>query len=91
MKIKQTLRLLLVIPLLLAGCYPKGPDFTEDYDVVITDYNPKYVFKSKSTYSIPTKIVKITGNVLTGDPPEYIPAANATSIQIGRASCRERV
>lgn len=41
----------------LAGCYPSGPDYAEELDVVYTDYDNQFDFKSKSTYSIPSKIV----------------------------------
>jgi hypothetical protein len=41
----------------LAGCYPQGPDFTEDLDVVYTNYDPDYDFVGQSTYAMPDKIV----------------------------------
>lgn len=43
--------------LLSSGCYPGGPDFTEDLDVVYTDYDDTYDFQSRSTYAMPDKIV----------------------------------
>ncbi|HTF16883.1 MAG TPA: DUF4136 domain-containing protein [Chryseolinea sp.] len=43
--------------LLLAGCYPQGPDYTEDTDVVYTTYDEKYEFQTKETYAMPDKIV----------------------------------
>lgn len=42
---------------LLLGCYPDGPDYTEDLDVVYTNYVDTYDFKGKSTYAMPDKIV----------------------------------
>jgi len=79
MKINRTMsKLLLIVPILLAACYPQGPDFTTDYDVVITNHNPDYNFKAKTTFAIPDKIVKITGNVITGDPPKFVPQAYAS-------------
>jgi len=42
---------------LASGCYPGGADFTEDYDVVYTNHSASYDFQSKSTYSMPDKIV----------------------------------
>ena len=33
--------------ILLAGCYPQGPEYVEDLDVVITDYEPSYDFSSQ--------------------------------------------
>ena len=75
MKFHQRLsRIMVIVPVLLAACYPEGPQYTNDTDVVLTNFNPSYNFKSKGKFSIPDKIVKITGNVLTGDPPKYIPA-----------------
>lgn len=66
-------RWLMVMPLLIAGCYPQGPETAADTDVVITSYNSSYNFKSKGTFAIPDKVVKITGNAATGDPPVYVP------------------
>mgnify|MGYP001166003122 FL=1 len=43
--------------LVLGGCYPAGPDFTEDLDVVYTDYDPEFDFQGQSTYAMPDKIV----------------------------------
>jgi hypothetical protein len=43
--------------LLLAGCYPQGPDYAEDTDVVYTTFDEGYDFKTKSTYAMPDKIV----------------------------------
>ncbi len=43
--------------LLLAGCYPAGPDYTEDLDAVYTVYDQQYDFVSKGTYAMPDQIV----------------------------------
>lgn len=59
--------------LLLWGCYPGGPDYAEDMDVVLTKHNDSYDFAAKATYAMPDRIVKITGNVLEGEDPEFIP------------------
>jgi hypothetical protein len=66
--------------LFLWGCYPNGPSYTQDLDIVITHHNPDYNFVAKGTYAMPDKVVKITGNLQEGDLPEYIPAVNATVI-----------
>jgi hypothetical protein len=65
---------------LLWGCYPNGPDYIEDMDIVVTKHNPEYDFTIKSTYAIPNKIVKITGSVAEGDSPEFIPDATGQKI-----------
>ncbi len=41
----------------LAGCYPGGAVFTEDLDVVYTNFNDEYDFQSQSTYAMPDSIV----------------------------------
>jgi hypothetical protein len=66
--------------LFLWGCYPDGPTYTEDLDLVITHHNPDYDFVAKGTYAMPDKVVEITGNLTEGDLPEYLPDANATVI-----------
>ncbi len=66
--------------LLLSGCYPDGPDYVEELDVVLTYHNDTYEFGTKTTYSMPDRIVKITGNLQEGDAPVYIPDATAALI-----------
>jgi len=66
--------------LLLWGCYPEGPTYTEDLDVVVTHHNPSYNFVSRDTYSMPDRIVRITGNLMEGDAPVFIPDENAERI-----------
>lgn len=68
---KKLIALLLVsAQFVLWGCYLEGPDYTEELDIVLTNYDNQYDFASKGTYSLPDKIVKITGR--PSDPPEYI-------------------
>jgi hypothetical protein len=66
--------------LMIAGCYPGGPDYTEELDVVLTYHNPDYNFGTKPTYAMPDQIVKITGNIQEGEMPEFIPPATAAQI-----------
>jgi hypothetical protein len=65
---------------LMAGCYPDGAEYYEDTDVVYTNYNDKYDFNSKGTYSIPDKIVKITGELKDGEDPEFVKEPYNTQI-----------
>jgi len=83
MRMKMRSRLAVVIVTmssLLLGCYPQGPEATEDLDVVLTYFRDGYDFKAKTTYAMPDNIVKITGNLQEGDSPEFIPNATATLI-----------
>lgn len=65
----------------LSGCYPGGPEYIEDYDLVLTNYSKEYDFGGQGTYSIPDSIVKITGDAL--DKPgdiKYVSAVIADPI-----------
>lgn len=53
--------------LVLAGCYPQGPDYTEDLDVVYTNYDPQFDFAGRATYSMPDKIVTDVQITNSGD------------------------
>ena len=68
------------ILIFLVSCYPKGPDYYEDLDVVYTDYDQGYDFASKGTYSIPDKIVKMTGEFVDGGLPEFVDEPGATQM-----------
>lgn len=58
---------------LLTGCYPDGPDYIEEMDVVLAKHNDTYNFAAKGTYAISDKIVKVTGNLVEGETPEFVP------------------
>jgi hypothetical protein len=60
------------IILLLGSCYPQGPEYYEDLDVVYTNYDDQYDFSSKGSYAMPDKIVKVTGNLIEGEDPEFV-------------------
>lgn len=47
---------------LLWGCYPEGPEYVDELDIVYSNYDPEFDFEAKGTYSLPDKIVKITGD-----------------------------
>jgi|SRR5688572_3946182 len=42
---------------LLWACYPNGPEYVEDADVVLTTFDETYDFSAKSTFAMPDKIV----------------------------------
>lgn len=65
---------------LLWGCYPQGPDYAEEMDVVVTSHKETYDFASKATYAMPNKIVKITGDLAEGEEPGFIPDGTASKI-----------
>ncbi len=63
---------LLGIIFLMVSCYPEGIEYYEETDLVYTNYDDAYDFASKGTYSIPDKIVKVTGNLTEGENPEFV-------------------
>ena len=74
----------IVSAVLLAGCYPNGPDYVEQLDIVVSNYDPNFDFSAKSTYSLPDQVVKITGESID-DPdgngqPDFIDQGTATLI-----------
>ena len=62
----------LSIIILLGSCYPGGIEYYEDTDVVYTDYDDSFDFQSRGEYAIPDKIVKIEGNLIEGEDPEFV-------------------
>jgi hypothetical protein len=69
---KRKITFYLGIIMLLGSCYPQGPEYYEDLDVVYTNYDDQYDFASKGTFAIPDKIVKVTGNLIEGEDPEFV-------------------
>lgn len=69
---------LLCIPLLglgllcLSGCYPEGPEYTDEYDVVFTNHDDATNFKEKVYYSMPDDVVKIDGEYDPAQGPDFI-------------------
>jgi hypothetical protein len=76
----QKLFILFVSVLLIGGCYPAGPEYYEDLDVVATSFERDFDFQTPSTFTLPDKIVKIDGGLVSGEEPEYLPSATAAQI-----------
>jgi hypothetical protein len=65
---------------LLSGCYYQGPEYYDELDIVYTNYDNTFDFKSNKKYSMPNKIVKVTANVAQGSKPEYVSSSSASLI-----------
>jgi hypothetical protein len=63
-----------VLLTVLFGCYPGGATYVDEYDIAYSNYDNTFDFVGKATYSLPDKIVKITGDLVqvNPSPPEYI-------------------
>ena len=59
MEKRLTQVLALIVFLFLGSCYPEGPEFVEDLDVVYTNYDPGFNFSEQNTFAIPDSIVLI--------------------------------
>lgn len=66
MIVKHSLVISLFV-ILLAGCYPQGPDFVDELDAVYTNYDPSFNFDQAYTYSLPDGVLDINDSDL--DPP----------------------
>ena len=77
---KKNVILFLGIIFMMVSCYPDGPEYYEDMDLVYTNYEETFDFASKGTYAIPDKIVKITGNLVEGEDPEFVQEPYNTQI-----------
>jgi Domain of unknown function (DUF4136) len=69
---------------ILASCYPHGAETEEDLDLVYTNYDDGFDFRSQTTYAIPDSVIKITGDVFN-DPdgdgkPQFVSATYSTAI-----------
>jgi len=62
------------------GCYISGPTYTDEFDLVITNYDKNATFKGRAFYAMPDKVAKITGNVAQGLPPTYLSEPYASTI-----------
>ena len=81
-----SLRYLLIACLLplLWSCYPKGAEYTDELDLVYTNYASDFNFTALKTYSMPDSVIKITGDVIS-DPdgdgkPTFLAASSAKVI-----------
>lgn len=62
----------LVSMALLAGCYPQGPEYIDEYDLVLTNFSPTFDFTTTTTYSLPDSVIKISGDLIDGENPDMV-------------------
>ena len=71
MKILKVLSLTAIV-FLLTQCYPEGPEYIDELDLVYSNYDPGTNFASKQTYAIPDKIMKIDDDLIAGGDPNFV-------------------
>ena len=62
----------LALIILVIGCYPGGPEFVNQLDLVYTDYDETYDFQSQMTYALPDGVIEIGDENPGSNPPEFI-------------------
>jgi hypothetical protein len=80
MKYLGRIILILLFTVIFWGCYPEGQEYYSDYDIVYTNYDNHYEFSGHNNYTIPDKIVKITGSAIEGKPVEFVNSVYATPV-----------
>jgi hypothetical protein len=71
MKILNVLSLAALV-FLLTQCYPAGPEYIDELDLVYSNYDPACDFTAKRTYALPDKIMKIDDDLISGSDPNFV-------------------
>lgn len=79
MKIFKVLSLTAIV-FLLTQCYPAGPEYIDELDLVYSNYDPAYTFATKQTYAIPDRIMKIDDDLVAGGDPNFVKEPYATQL-----------
>lgn len=79
MKILRVLSLTALV-FLLTQCYPEGPVYTDEVDLVYSNYDPASDFTVKHTYAIPDKIMKIDDKLVNGGSPNFVKDVYASQL-----------
>jgi len=77
---KKNVLYLIGIIFLMVSCYPGEIDSYEELDLVYTNYDDTFDFASKGTYTMPDKIVKVTGDLAEGQNPDFVQEPYNTEI-----------
>jgi len=77
MKILKILSLMAIV-LLMTQCYPEGPEYYEELDLVYSNYDAGYDFTAEQTYAIPDKIMLVDEDLVNGGEPNFIKEPYAT-------------
>lgn len=59
--------------MLMYSCYPEGPEYVEDLDVVYTNYDPEFNFTEQTTFAMPDSIILINEQNFNGFEEQEAP------------------
>lgn len=68
------------LAVLLTQCYPEGPEYYEELDLVYSNYDPNYGFDSKLTYAIPDKIMLVDDDLVNGGEANFVKEPYASQV-----------
>jgi Domain of unknown function (DUF4136) len=74
-KMKTLIRTFMVVSMTwgLFGCYPEGPEYVDELDIVYTNYDPSFDFKALGTFALPDNVIKLDGKDFKNNNGEDIP------------------
>jgi hypothetical protein len=81
-KIKATVTIA-CLAMVSISCFPDGAEYIDELDIVYTNYDDSYNFKSKNTFALPDKVIKVDQENIPGEPgfePEYVSPAYSAAI-----------
>ena len=70
----------LVLGLVFTGCYPDPTIYTEDLDLVYTNYDDQLNFKAYKTYAMPDSIVEVVREISSPEDLEFLQEPYNTKI-----------
>lgn len=79
MKILKILSLMAIV-LLMTQCYPEGPEYYEELDLVYSNYDAGYDFPAEHTYAIPDKIMLVDDDLVNGGDPNFVKEPYGTQV-----------
>jgi hypothetical protein len=64
------------------GCYPDGPEYVDELDIVYTNYDPSFDFKAANTFALPDQIIEIGSSDFKNQDgtDEFVTSQFATTI-----------
>lgn len=84
MKRKLNILYMVILLVIFQSCYPDGPEYVDDLDIVYTNYDPDFNFQETLTFALPDSVIKINGtdfqNQNGSAKPEFISPQYATVI-----------
>lgn len=61
-----------VLALVLSSCYPDPTIYTEDLDLVYTNYDDQFSFTSYKTYAMPDSVVEVVREISSPEDLEFL-------------------